>query len=75
MVWLYVIGYIAMIGVTVYGDVYMANNHYSIKYRNDMRSDRANIAVMMGCCVFFWWLILPYQIIYMAACKVQKAYK
>lgn len=75
MVWLYVIGYIVMIGVTVCGDVYMANNHFSEKYRVGMKNDRSNIAAMIACCAFFWWIILPFQLIYMVACKVQKAYK
>ena len=75
MVWLYVIGYFVMGLVAVYGDVFMANNYYSEKYRDGMKGDRSDIAAMIGCCLFFWWVIIPFQLIYMLAFKVQKGYK
>lgn len=74
MVWAYVSLWFVMSAVAVCGDVFMANNYYSKSYRDKMKSDRSDIAAMILCCVLFWYCIIPFQLTYIAASKVQKAY-
>lgn len=75
MVWLCVVAWLIMGSIAVCGDVFMANRFYSQRYRDSMKNDRSNIAAMIGCCLFFWFLVIPFQLAYMLASKIEKAYK
>lgn len=75
MVLSFVAVWIVIGAIAICGDIYMAKHYYSAEYRASMRDDPSNIAAMIFVCMVIGILIIAFQLFYIAATKVRKAYK